>query len=35
MQITASNINGEGPLSDVLTVYIATAPSTPAKPIET
>jgi hypothetical protein len=35
MLISASNINGEGPLSDVLTVYIATAPSAPAKPTET
>jgi hypothetical protein len=35
VQISASNINGEGEKSDVRTYYVATAPSAPAAPTET
>lgn len=35
LQISASNINGEGEKSDMRTYYVATAPSAPAMPSET
>lgn len=35
VQISASNINGEGQLSDVRTYYVATVPGTPVAPTET
>lgn len=35
VQISASNINGEGESSDMRTYYVATAPAAPAAPTET